>query len=162
MVVIVTLFFLASILPVLVAPATVTISDSPAYETQRPCAKLCWFNAVNRVASAISCDDDPAENDCFCRADLQNDAKAFIKDCVSMYCDGKTLDIDLAVGLYTDYCTSNGYTTPVVTARPTPTGTQDPQTVTVTVIRTTTLVAAANHLQAPLAVLAAHVTGFLR
>jgi hypothetical protein len=160
--VVIILFFLASIFAVLVAPATVTITDAPAYQTQRSCAKYCFDMGVDwgayGVARQIDCDSQPIENDCFCRGDLQSEASKYIRSCVSSNCDQKTIDVDRAVGIYTDYCTSNGFT-----AAAAPTGTQGhPQTVTVTVIQRTTLAAAASVLQAPLAALAAQVKGFLR
>lgn len=76
-----------------------------------------------------------------------------------------TLDVNSAVKIYTDYCTSNGFTAaaaPTTTSSPvsTTSGTQyyySPATVTVTVVQTFSVAGAAPRLQPTLLRLAAQV-----
>ncbi|KAL2810081.1 hypothetical protein BJX63DRAFT_403132 [Aspergillus granulosus] len=132
---------------------TATIADSAPYQSQRPCALRCYgydSSDSSYIASNIDCDTDPVvENECLCRSDLQSDAVAYLRECVSSSCE-KDYDVSLAVSLYTDYCTSAGYTAETTTT-PTPSlGTPDPPpTVTVTVLETVVL-GAAPRLSAPL------------
>lgn len=121
--------------------ASVSIMDSdPRFYSQRPCATDCFYfgAAVERspdeLAREIGCDVDPIENACFCREDLQNQADAYLSKCVNSRCAKKTLDIETARSIYSDYCTSNGYTR-VQETEP-PSGTQPVATVTVTVVHT--------------------------
>lgn len=123
--------------------ATVTLTNSPAYASQRPCAQSCFYigfsvdGGPDGLADDIGCSVDPIENGCFCRGDLQNEALNTLQSCVSKKCDRKDTDIQAALGIYENYCTSNGYTrdpiaTPTVSSGTAPAG----ATVTVTVTAT--------------------------
>ncbi|KAJ9642400.1 hypothetical protein H2201_004792 [Coniosporium apollinis] len=104
------------------ASATVTLAELPAYQSQRNCAKYCFFvvssgqGPPNEVARHLSCAVDPIENDCFCRPDLQAQADSYIKSCVGNACTRNALDISSATQVYNDYCTSAGFQRAEVTA----------------------------------------------
>lgn len=122
--------------------ATVSLDDSGTFQAQRPCAQRCYSGGVGdsfRVLQEIGCESLPGSNDCYCRADLQDQAQAYISSCVWSACASKTQDLNIATQLYIDYCTSNGFLRDagVTTAAPVTTGTLRPQaTVTVTVVST--------------------------
>lgn len=101
--------------------ATVTLTNLPAYQSQRSCAIQCFYigfssgGGPDRIADNLDCPVDPIENDCFCRADLQDDADAFIQSCVYDYCSKNTIDVSSAVSIYDSYCTAAGYNRAVET-----------------------------------------------
>lgn len=147
---------------------TVSLEGSPAFASQRPCVTDDCFGADTLgnpylVASKIGCDTNHVQNECFCRPDMQADAQAYLSSCVYSACDQKTLDVDSAVKLYTDYCTSNGYiVTATTTAAPATTTTSGTRyysqaTVTVTVVQTVSVAGAAPRLQPTILRLAAQV-----
>ncbi|KAI0409274.1 hypothetical protein F4802DRAFT_593553 [Xylaria palmicola] len=126
-------------LPHLADAATVSLTQVPAFASQRPCAQNCFSwsisDGVGRLADGIGCDYQDPENECVCRPDLQANAEAFIQNCVNKGCSQNTLDTNSAVSIYDAYCTDAGFKreTP---ATPT-SGTGDsPSTVTVTVTAT--------------------------
>ena len=95
--------------------AVVTLTNLPVYDSQRSCSKQCFYmgfssdGGPDRLADALDCGVDPIENDCFCRADLQDDADAYLQSCVFDYCSKNTVDVSSAVSIYDSYCTSAGY-----------------------------------------------------
>lgn len=101
--------------------ATVTLTNLPAYQSQRSCAKQCFYigfssgGGPDRLADHLDCAVDPIENDCFCRADLQDDADAFVQSCVYDYCSKNTIDVSSAVSIYDSYCTAAGFNRAVET-----------------------------------------------
>ncbi|KAK5657399.1 hypothetical protein OQA88_2969 [Cercophora sp. LCS_1] len=54
------------------------------------------------------CDDQ----ECLCRPDLIADVHKYIKKFVSRSCGEKRVDVDAALKLYNDYCSSNGFPIP--------------------------------------------------
>lgn len=118
--------------------ATVSLTDVPAYSSQRPCALGCFngnlWPGPDSLASAIDCPSGYG-NDCFCRADLQTSADSYLLSCAVKTCSGNTIDVDSATSIYDTYCTSAGYNR--VDAAATTTGEAYPvATVTVTAIQT--------------------------
>lgn len=137
---------------------TATITGVPAYSSQRPCAHRCFYvggsfdGGADLLANNIGCDVDPIENECICRPDIQPLAHSHLSSCVNDRCDSMTVDLNSAVSIYDDYCSSNGYTaeSPAPT---TTTGTQPPSAaVTVTIVETVAAGGAApdSHPRAPL------------
>lgn len=150
------------------ASATVTLDELPAYQSQRSCAKYCFFivssgqGPPNEVARHLSCAVDPIENDCFCRPDLQAQAESYVRSCVGSACIRNALDISSAVQVYNGYCTSAGFERAEVTASTPTSGMQySPVTVTVTALRTVTLSSGERRLSAPFGGLAAQVADLL-
>jgi len=118
-------FAILSLLFRITSSAEVSITDSPQYQSQRPCARDCFylgaFKGPDRIALYIDCDPSPIENNCFCRSDLQGSVDNYLTSCVNSACGKKTLDITNAVSIYDAYCTGLGYTreeesAPVTTA----------------------------------------------
>lgn len=101
--------------------ATVTLTNLPAYQSQRSCATRCFYSGFSsgggpdRLANLLDCDVDPIENDCFCRADLQDDADALLQSCVYDACSKNTIDVTSAVSIYDSYCTAAGFNRAVET-----------------------------------------------
>lgn len=119
----------------LVRSQTVTIDDSEAYGSLRSCAADSFGNNGYYVGRQLSC-NWPAENACFCRADLQQGAIAFVSSRVASRCNGNDLDVSSAVSVYTSYCANvNGAAAPATTT--------GASTVTVTVTVTPEAVATA-------------------
>ncbi len=144
---------------VVLANGPVTMGENPLYKEQRSCAVDCFAAGTlfedpgERIADRFKC-PKPPQNDCVCRVDLQSSANAYISSCVSHWCDGNTLDIDVATSIYDDYCNSNGYTRGVegpAAATATTTAVNIPGasvvTMTVTALRTVTASAAAARLR---------------
>jgi hypothetical protein len=164
-----TLFFAWGWMFIVVSPmasatsGTVSLEGSSAFASQRPCVRDDCFGADTLgnpylLASEIHCDSNSVENECFCRPDLQAGATSYLSSCVYSACDQMTLDVNSAIKIYTDYCTSNGFTA-ATTSSPvsTTSGTQySPATMTVTVVQTVS-VAGAPRLQPTLLRLAAQV-----
>jgi hypothetical protein len=155
----------------LATSGTVSLEGSPAFASQRPCVRNDCFGADTLgnpylVASKIGCDTNSVENECFCRPDLQAGATSYLSSCVYSACDQMTLDVNSAVKIYTDYCTSNGFTTTAPnssSSSPTTSGTQyySQATVTVTVVQTVSVAGAAPRLQPTLLRLAAQVASYI-
>ncbi|KAF4160235.1 hypothetical protein CNMCM8927_002717 [Aspergillus lentulus] len=110
---------------------TATLTESTAYASQRPCAKSCFYwgsstqGGADFLAERIGCEVDPILNECICRSDLQQTADSFLRKCVSDNCGANAIDVSSAVGIYDDYCTSNGYTRATSTAQTTRTTSSD-------------------------------------
>ncbi|KAK5065379.1 hypothetical protein LTR84_001217 [Exophiala bonariae] len=104
-----------AILTTIISAATVTLTNLPAYQSQRSCATQCFYSGFSsgggpdRLANQLDCSVDPIENDCFCRADLQDDADALIQSCVYDLCSRNTIDVSSAVSIYDSYCTAAGF-----------------------------------------------------
>jgi len=130
---------------------TASLTESPAYESQRPCAKDCFYlgawSGPDYLAENIGCDASDIQNECLCRPDLQPKGDSWLRSCVGDRCDKNTLDISVAVSIYDAYCTKAGFTTEPPAPTPTSSGTDDnyfpPSTVTVTVTATVTVSSAA-------------------
>jgi hypothetical protein len=136
-----------------VASATVTLTEADAYQSQRPCAKTCFylgaFSGPDELAQQIGCSMKDIENECLCRPDLQAGADSYLKSCVSSACAKNTLDVNSAVSIYDAYCTSAGFqrdSTPASTTS----GTDSTPTVTVTAIQTVFVKSGARQLRPPL------------
>jgi hypothetical protein len=88
--------------------ATVSIYNGAAFTAQRLCALeciLCGYGTYGQhdcLAAALDC-SSPLQNSCYCRADLQPAAISYVASCVSSACSN-TLDVNSAVGIYTQYC----------------------------------------------------------
>jgi hypothetical protein len=89
--------------------ATVSIYNNPAFKSQRLCALECilcelgTYGQHDCLAVALSCNSSPLQNNCYCRSDLQSAAVSYVASCVSAACSN-TVDVDNAVGIYTQYC----------------------------------------------------------
>ena len=94
--------------------AYVSISDSPAYATARPCAAGClwdntdiWTCGVNSgwydVAQELQCGCD-ALNACYCGEDNAASASSYISSCVSSACSNFPQETNSAINLYNNYC----------------------------------------------------------
>lgn len=76
-----------------------------------------WLGCTDKKvrASTSERDSGPAlinETQCLCRRDLISDVHKYIKKLVSGWCGGKEVDVDAALKLYNDYCSSNGFPIP--------------------------------------------------
>lgn len=100
--------------------ATVSIYNNPAFTSQRLCAIeciLCGYGTYGQhdcIAAALSC-SSPLQNNCYCRSDLQPAAISYVASCVSSACSN-TVDVNNAVGIYTQYCETADQTTSYVPA----------------------------------------------
>ena len=85
--------------------ATQSLYDSPIWKSQRICGRNCfWWANSDWLAGKLSC-DIPAEEACYCRADLQPKAKSILNSCISTECGAPyTLDVSSATSIYTAYC----------------------------------------------------------
>ena len=94
--------------------AYVSISDSTAYATARPCAAGClwdntdiWTCGVNSgwydVAQELQCGCD-ALNACYCGEDNAASASSYISSCVSSACSNFPQETNSAISLYDNYC----------------------------------------------------------
>lgn len=101
------------------ASATVSIYNNPAFKSQRLCALECilcelgTYGQHDCLAVALSCNSSPLQNNCYCRSDLQPAAVSYVASCVSAACSN-TVDVDNAVGIYTQYCETADQTTSYV------------------------------------------------
>jgi hypothetical protein len=143
---------------------TVSLTENPVYQSQRPCVRYCFerygFHAPgpDSLAYYMNCDANQILNDCFCRPDLQSEATSILSSCVMRDCSSKTADVSIAVGIYTHYCINAGIPPAIATPTEAPTGTQTypiPATVTVTVR------GGAHRLSLPLALVATGMLVFL-
>lgn len=99
----------------LVRSQTVSINSGEAFSSLRSCARDSFVNNGYYAANHVSC-EWPAENACFCRADLQPAVISFVSARVASKCNGVDIDVSSAVGLYTSYCANiNGAATPATT-----------------------------------------------
>jgi hypothetical protein len=98
-----------------------SLVDDANFSKLRPCAQNCFFygghskTVADRLGTAISCSRTTtllsrvAENDCYCRTDLQPSAHLDLSTCVLYYCSSNTNDMTSAWSVYDGYCTANGY-----------------------------------------------------
>ncbi|KAH7130803.1 hypothetical protein B0J11DRAFT_261653 [Dendryphion nanum] len=98
------------------ATGTVSFDSSNGYKNLRACALRCYDGnrQGDNIARQISCDKPgivyvPADNDCVCRSDLQENVVRYLSNCVSTYCSANQLDVSSATQVYKDYCNSAGY-----------------------------------------------------
>jgi hypothetical protein len=98
--------------------ATVSIYSNVAFTSQRLCALeciLCGYGTYGQhdcLAAALDC-NSPLQNSCYCRTDLQPAAVSYVASCVSSACMN-TLDVNSAVGIYTQYCATADQTSTFV------------------------------------------------
>ncbi|KAF2117942.1 hypothetical protein BDV96DRAFT_679849 [Lophiotrema nucula] len=121
-------FLCACLFPLSLSQASTTVSiyDLSDYTAQRTCARGCFLcgNVGNLayhdcIAAFLSCDSEPAYNNCYCRADLQSSANSYLSSCAIQTSDVQTEN-----------------TTPVSTSPPLASPTLAPPPVTVTVVST--------------------------
>ena len=93
------------------AAASMTITASPDFSTQRPCLKYCLKGSWD-IGWYIGC-DSPLVDSCFCREDLQSSAIYYISSCVTSACESNTVDVSIGVSLYSSYCSMTALPTPV-------------------------------------------------
>ncbi len=103
-----------------------TIFGDPTYSKLRPCAQRCFHIQLGSpvdylrdvLGSSIGCPMvsttsitslQVAENNCFCRTDLQPSAQAVITQCVLSRCKQNQNDAATAGAMYSGYCSANGY-----------------------------------------------------
>lgn len=103
-----------------------TIFDDAAYTKLRPCAQGCFFIDLGEPATSlrdllgskmgchivrttVTTEFQLAENNCFCRADLQRSAHGEIYKCIVSRCDQNQNDVSAASAMYEGYCANNGY-----------------------------------------------------
>ena len=103
-----------------------TIFGDPTYSKLRLCAKGCFYvqggnpatSLRDVLGSHIGCPMvrttsitslQVAENNCFCRADLQLSAQGVITQCVMSRCDQNANDAATAGAMYSGYGSANGY-----------------------------------------------------
>ncbi|KAI1108037.1 hypothetical protein F5Y14DRAFT_437661 [Nemania sp. NC0429] len=103
------LFFLLH----LAASESATLTQAPAYASQRPCAQGCFafnlYKGPDRLAQGIGCDYKNPQNECICRPDLQSDGDSFLQECVDNACSQNTLDTNSAISIYDNYCANAGF-----------------------------------------------------
>ncbi|KAI1198177.1 hypothetical protein F5X97DRAFT_300122 [Nemania serpens] len=95
------------------ASTSATLTQAPAYASQRPCAQECFafnlYKGPDRLAQGIGCDYKNPQNECICRPDLQNDADAFLQECVGNSCSQNSRDTNSAISIYEGYCAGAGF-----------------------------------------------------
>jgi len=118
----------------LIHATRVSLTDSPAYQSARPCMYNCFGNRdTNWLANNIDCDNT---NECICRLDLQPSIVSQLKLCIDGNCRQNEVDRSYGVSLYTSYCTAAGYTV-TLAAVTSSEGTCSPTvTITITSIQT--------------------------
>ncbi|KAK3904048.1 hypothetical protein C8A05DRAFT_32186 [Staphylotrichum tortipilum] len=102
-----------------------TIFGHPTYSKLRPCAQNCFYFHLGApvtylrdiLGSKMGCpmvrttsitSVQAAENDCFCRADLQASAQAVLTQCIMSRCNQNENDAVTAGAMYGGYCSANG------------------------------------------------------
>ncbi|KAI8635511.1 hypothetical protein F5Y19DRAFT_408078 [Xylariaceae sp. FL1651] len=106
------LIFTLLILFHLAASELASITQSPVYASQRPCAQYCFAgfgNGPDILAEGLGCDTKNPQNECICRPDRQSAGDAYLSDCVGNNCSENTIDINSAVSIYDAYCTGAGF-----------------------------------------------------
>ncbi len=103
-----------------------TIFGDPTFSKLRPCAQRCFYIQLGSpvdylrdiLGSNLGCPMvrttsitslQVAENDCFCRPDLQASAQGVITQCVLSRCNQNDNDAATAGAMYSGYCAANGY-----------------------------------------------------
>ena len=100
-------------------PGVNTLLEDGSYSKLRPCAQSCFYYRGGytrdilgysmRCSLTTTLLSTVAENECFCRTDLQLSAQLTISTCVLKRCSSNTNDVTSALGVYGAYCTANGY-----------------------------------------------------
>jgi hypothetical protein len=102
---------------------TQDLSTIAAYSKQLPCAQSCFMFGkscpVDLLGRELGCEPEytcstrgwQAKNDCYCRADLQQPAQAFLTSCIQSSCRVGDASIDAATAgsIYSQYCAEKGY-----------------------------------------------------
>jgi hypothetical protein len=102
---------------------TQDISTIAAYSKQLPCAQSCFMFGkscpVDLLGRELGCEPEytcstqgwQAKNDCYCRADLQQPAQAFLTSCIQSSCSvgDASIDASTAGSIYSQYCAEKGY-----------------------------------------------------
>ncbi|OCL01288.1 hypothetical protein AOQ84DRAFT_404163 [Glonium stellatum] len=98
---------------------TVSITQFPAFSTQRYCVQECIYsgrtNGAPPLPWSLSC-NQPYSDSCMCRTDLASSASSMLADCINSACSDSPPDITSAQSLYSAYCASS---LPLVSAIPT-------------------------------------------
>lgn len=149
----------------LAASESATLTQAPAYASQRPCAQGCFafnlYKGPDRLAEGIGCDYKNPQNECICRPDLQSDGDAFLQECVDNSCTQNSRDTNSAISIYDQYCADAGF--PRSTPATLTSGTDDfPSTVTVTVTATVRVSSAPKRAISPLRALIVTLASFAR
>src|SRR3569833_4330020 len=105
-------------------PGPQSLVDQGNFSKLRPCAQNCFFYRAgytsDYVGRYMQCSitttllSRVAENECYCRTDLQISAHLTISKRVLSLCASNTNDVTSALSVYDSYCTSNGYVVVVV------------------------------------------------
>ena len=89
-----------------------SLSKLDVYGLQRNCAKSCFWGwnggPIDMVGERLGCSipyNWPAQNICYCRADLQSAGEAYLSSCVYSSCAKNSVDLMTATSLYRAYCT---------------------------------------------------------
>jgi hypothetical protein len=100
-------------------PGPQTVLDHAGYSKLRPCAQGCFYYkgqyTSDKLGLSLRCSittillSKVAENDCFCRSDLQISAHLSLSSCVLKSCQSNSNDMTSAWSVYDSYCTANGY-----------------------------------------------------
>jgi len=89
----------------------ISIGEYEGFGYMRPCAQGCLTDIGNdpysdndAIRNAIGC-AGPAQNECYCRADLQTPASSWLSRCATSRC-GTTASVDQAsvLSIYQHYC----------------------------------------------------------
>lgn len=98
---------------------TVSITQFPAFSTQRYCVQECIYsgrtNGAPPLPRSLSC-KLPYSDSCMCRTDLASSASSLLADCISSACSDSPPDVTSAQSLYSAYCASS---LPLVASIPT-------------------------------------------
>lgn len=142
--------FSIALLVVATNATRVSLTETQAYESARPCMKNCFGNIGNEVNYLAQNLDVDNKDEGICRVDIQPSGVARLRYCIGNYCDDNDYDINYGVCLYTAYCTSAGYVASGAAAATPTSGNCLPQlppvTVTVTSIQTVFATSAAKRV----------------
>ena len=102
---------LTTLIPTTIATLTpdrrLALTTSTAYLIQRTCVQECiWNNGYRDLLVALTC-SYPGLDGCLCRTDLLPSATSFLSSCANSGCTGNTVDISVAVSLWTQYCSGD-------------------------------------------------------
>ncbi|KAH7356431.1 hypothetical protein BKA65DRAFT_207219 [Rhexocercosporidium sp. MPI-PUGE-AT-0058] len=88
---------------------TVSIGSAAGFLVARQCVQGCMWTGVTPIQDALGC-RHPYYNQCYCNPDQASIAASFLSSCLPTACSTKGPDIATAASIYTDYCSSAGYT----------------------------------------------------
>jgi hypothetical protein len=89
----------------LTSSGRLTITEDAGYSNLRQCGTVCFYTTSGLV-NGLDC-RYPYQDSCVCRPDLGPLASSFLTKCVNSRCGSVTVDVDLAISLYDDYCSRN-------------------------------------------------------